>query len=107
MAYDHAADETFTKLIDSAKIIVARAGYSSIMDLAALKRTAWLVPTPGQTEQEYLAQFLSQKQLFKTMSQAEFNLANILKNGILENKVHSKTNNAIKFALIDSWLASL
>ena len=35
--------------------IFCRSGYSTLMDLKALHRTATLVPTPGQTEQEYLA----------------------------------------------------
>lgn len=40
----------------SAKEIICRSGYSSLMDLKVLGRTASLVPTPGQTEQEYLAE---------------------------------------------------
>lgn len=35
--------------------IFCRSGYSTLMDLQALNRTATLIPTPGQTEQEYLA----------------------------------------------------
>jgi hypothetical protein len=38
-----------------ADVIVCRSGYSSLMDLAALKKSAILVPTPGQPEQEFLA----------------------------------------------------
>ena len=41
----------------AAKHIICRSGYSSIMDLHVLKRKATLIPTPGQTEQEYLASF--------------------------------------------------
>ena len=33
-----------------------------------------MVPTPGQTEQEYLANYLNEKGLFYTMSQKAFNL---------------------------------
>jgi UDP:flavonoid glycosyltransferase YjiC (YdhE family) len=36
-------------------VVVARAGYSTIMELAALGKKAVLVPTPGLTEQGYLA----------------------------------------------------
>ena len=42
--------------ISSARLVVSRSGYSTIMDLAALGKQAVFVPTPGQTEQEYLAQ---------------------------------------------------
>ena len=47
-----------TKLLQwymqEAKEIVCRSGYSSIMDLHTIGRKAYLIPTPGQTEQEYL-----------------------------------------------------
>ena len=38
----------------SARLIVSRTGYTTLMDLATIGRTALLVPTPGQAEQEYL-----------------------------------------------------
>ena len=40
----------------SAKII-CRSGYSTLMDLDALGLKALLIPTPGQSEQEYLANY--------------------------------------------------
>jgi len=42
-------------LLNRSKMIIARSGYSTIMDLCALGKKSLLVPTPGQTEQEYLA----------------------------------------------------
>lgn len=42
-------------LILSAKKIICRSGYSSIMDMALLKRKATYFPTKGQPEQEYLS----------------------------------------------------
>jgi uncharacterized protein (TIGR00661 family) len=46
-----------------AKNIICRSGYSTLMDLAVLNclHKARLIPTPGQTEQEYLAQYLQKK----------------------------------------------
>lgn len=43
------------KTLKRAKFIVSRPGYTTIMDLAALGKKAIFIPTPGQTEQEYLA----------------------------------------------------
>ncbi len=44
------------QLIADAGTIVCRSGYSSLMDLHQLrKKQLVLIPTPGQTEQEYLA----------------------------------------------------
>jgi len=45
------------ELLNRAKIVIARSGYSTLMDLYALGKNALLVPTPGQTEQEYLATY--------------------------------------------------
>jgi len=39
--------------------IICRAGHSTLMDLCAFQRSAIVIPTPGQTEQEYLAQLHS------------------------------------------------
>jgi uncharacterized protein (TIGR00661 family) len=70
-------DELYSMLV-SAKYIICRSGYSTIMDLAAIRRTAYLVPTPGQTEQEYLASYLQKMGLFKFSAQKEFNLENAI-----------------------------
>lgn len=53
--YPHMEDDSLQRAITHAKLIICRSGYTTLMDLHALKRKAWLVPTPGQTEQEYLA----------------------------------------------------
>lgn len=45
-------------LISQSKIVICRSGYTSIMDLAALKKKCILIPTPGQSEQIYLAKRL-------------------------------------------------
>lgn len=57
----HLNQEKLAQLICHTPIIVARSGYSTIMDLYFLNRKALLVPTPGQTEQNYLAAFNAQK----------------------------------------------
>ncbi|MFZ6051671.1 glycosyltransferase [Halocola ammonii] len=41
------------------KVITCRPGYSTLMDLFALGKGAVLIPTPGQTEQKYLAKHWS------------------------------------------------
>jgi len=51
----HATIEEMRTIIEESSLIICRSGYSSIMDLEALGAKALLVPTPGQTEQEYLA----------------------------------------------------
>ena len=72
--FGHLSATELNKLIQSSKIIIARSGYSTIMDLIALQQTAVLIPTPGQTEQEYLAIYLSTKKYFVAAQQRGFNL---------------------------------
>lgn len=57
-------------IIQSAKMIISRCGYSSVMDYVCLGKPAILIPTPGQTEQEYLAQHLFNAGLFYHIPQA-------------------------------------
>lgn len=61
------------------ELIVTRSGYSTLMDLAILNKKAVLIPTPGQTEQEYLAENFFQKNIFYTQSQKDFDLKKVLK----------------------------
>jgi uncharacterized protein (TIGR00661 family) len=69
------ADSGFIKsAVEKAKGIIARSGYSTIMDLVALRKNALLVPTPGQTEQEYLASYLKEKNYFRFADQNSFNI---------------------------------
>lgn len=57
--YNHLPTEEIEILIKRAKRIVCRSGYSSVMDFAALHKRVLFIPTKGQTEQEYLARYLS------------------------------------------------
>jgi len=64
----------------SSKIIICRSGYSTIMDLITLRKKAILVPTPGQTEQEYLANYFKEKGIFYSIIQQKFDLSTALNN---------------------------
>ena len=56
-------DETLAQALRNARHIIARSGYSTIMDLEALgvMDKAELIPTPGQPEQEYLSLWVRRK----------------------------------------------
>ena len=47
--------EALNRAMLASDIIISRPGYSTIMDLDVLGKRAIFIPTPGQTEQEYLA----------------------------------------------------
>lgn len=70
----YADSNVLEELIERAKIIVSRSGYSTIMDLYKMSKKAIFIPTPGQTEQEYLADFLMNKGLIVCNHQNDINL---------------------------------
>lgn len=60
----HLPDSALAAALRGAARIVSRGGYSTVLDLAALGRLdgrAEFRPTPGQTEQEYLARHLRER----------------------------------------------
>lgn len=67
----HLPAQEMGSLIEASEKIITRAGYSTIMELVSLNKSALLVPTPGQTEQEYLASSLSSKRWFSFCKQAD------------------------------------
>ena len=60
----HLTSDDLAKAIASAEVVIARSGYTTIMDLFALGKKAILIPTPGQTEQVYLADFFHEQKVF-------------------------------------------
>jgi UDP:flavonoid glycosyltransferase YjiC (YdhE family) len=76
--YNHLPAVELNEMINVSEIIIARSGYSTIMDLVTLKKSAILVPTPGQTEQEYLAIYMQEKKWMYYLPQKNFNLVNAL-----------------------------
>lgn len=63
--------EQLNELIVRSKLIISRAGYSSLMDLDKLEKKAILIPTPGQYEQEYLASYHKHHSRFSFLAQKE------------------------------------
>ncbi|MDN3664637.1 glycosyltransferase [Algibacter miyuki] len=80
VVYDHVTIYNFMtsalleKTINESALIVSRSGYTTVMDLAKLNKKAFFIPTPGQFEQEYLAERLNAMRLVPTCSQDEFSL---------------------------------
>jgi uncharacterized protein (TIGR00661 family) len=60
--------------------IISRSGYSTVMELFSLQKKSILIPTPGQTEQEYLAKKLQSNQVCLCVKQDELDcVADFLK----------------------------
>lgn len=63
--------------INNSNYIVSRSGYTTLMDLAKLEKKAFFIPTPGQEEQEYLAERLQKLGIAPYCKQDEFNLTEL------------------------------
>lgn len=69
ISYSHLTSSHMSDMIKTSAAVISRSGYTTIMDLISLNCSALLVPTPGQTEQEYLAKLHSEKGWFSMVSQ--------------------------------------
>jgi UDP-N-acetylglucosamine transferase subunit ALG13 len=76
---NHLSTQELNDAMQQAELVISRSGYTTIMDLIKLKQKAILVPTPGQTEQEYLAWHLMKQDFFYAASQEGFTLTDALK----------------------------
>lgn len=61
-------------LLTWADVVVCRSGYSTLMDLSHFGKRAVLIPTPGQTEQLYLAATLKKRGAWYSAPQFGFDL---------------------------------
>ncbi|HMG82255.1 MAG TPA: glycosyltransferase [Ferruginibacter sp.] len=75
---DHLGANELSEAIQRSTLVITRSGYTTIMDLVKLQQKAVLVPTPRQTEQEYLATHLAEKKIFYTIEQGKFILEDVL-----------------------------
>jgi uncharacterized protein (TIGR00661 family) len=72
--YNHLPGTDLNKEMNQAEYVISRSGYSTVMDLTTLGKKSILIPTPGQTEQEYLGRYLHEKKIALCISQKKFSL---------------------------------
>lgn len=71
----YVSDEEKNSLMNRAKFIISRSGYTTMMDIAELgKKHGLFTPTPGQTEQEYLSKYYAEKGWFYSNNQYDLKL---------------------------------
>ncbi len=78
--------------IEQSELILARSGYSSIMDLHALQARAFFIPTPGQFEQEYLASYAKERLCADFSDQDSFHLNKLSDTTKYRGFGHKKTS---------------
>ena len=74
VVYNYLSAPRLSEAIGEAEIIISRSGYSTVMDLVGRGKKCIFVPTPGQTEQIYLADYLQEKRLCVRFRQVDFYL---------------------------------
>lgn len=75
--FNHLPSQQLQDLLCQAAVVISRSGYSSLMDYMKLGVKSILIPTPGQAEQEYLAQYYQEQgwALFFRQESLELNAA--------------------------------
>lgn len=76
--YNFMLTQELEKAINQSKFVLSRPGYTTIMDLAKLKKKAFFIPTPGQYEQDYLAKRLNKMKIAPCCKQEDFNIGRLL-----------------------------
>lgn len=99
----HLSAQELQEAILSSEIVISRSGYTTIMDLIKLQKSAILIPTPGQTEQEYLANYYREKKIFHTIPQKDFDLVQAVE----ESKGYSSGAVALQGNLLDEAIEQL
>lgn len=76
--HQHLSGEQLQQVMQQSRFIICRSGYTTVMEILALHKKSILVPTPGQTEQEYLAERLMQQQWAYSVQQGQLNVADAI-----------------------------
>ena len=77
--YNFMTSEEIETAFNESDKILARSGYTTVMDLAQLEKKAFFIPTPGQYEQEYLAKKFKKEGIAPNCKQENFELSKLNK----------------------------
>jgi uncharacterized protein (TIGR00661 family) len=76
--HSHLPSAKMMKAFLQSEYIISRCGYSTLMDAFTLQKKCIFIPTPGQTEQEYLAERLQKNKMALVYQQPGFQLEKAL-----------------------------
>jgi UDP-N-acetylglucosamine:LPS N-acetylglucosamine transferase len=105
--YNHLPTNVLLDYMLNAKHIICRPGYSGIMDLVSLGLKAIFVPTPGQTEQEYLAIYHKSKNQYYSVNQSEFKLDEAINMSKGYDGLHIEYNSELLDRAIDELISRI
>lgn len=107
IVHNYVSSNELNKILNTAELVICRSGYSSVMDLAVLNKKAVFIPTPGQTEQEFLAKYLEDTGFAPYLSQENFDIQKAIN---LYKKFSYKTkikNEELLNETIKNWIHRL
>ena len=107
-AVNHLPARQMALAFQQTEFVISRSGYSTLMDMQVLGCKCIFIPTPGQTEQEYLAKQLIRKKMAVVRSQGNFNLLSALREASdFDYQSSGFRNNDLLEKVITGWLARL
>ena len=105
----YAGAQELADALAHARLVVCRSGYSTLMDLAMFGKKALLIPTPGQSEQKYLAAHLQIQGIALHRHQGEINLSQDIPEALRYQGFtrHIEGKSSLMQAVIDKLLQKL
>jgi predicted glycosyltransferase len=101
----HLGDVAFLEKLRCSDIVLSRPGYSTIMDMDTIGwKKAIFIPTPGQTEHEYLGKLMQEKGLAITYNQKGFSLNEAIEKAKQLKPVKPNYNKENFKAVVEDWL---
>lgn len=105
--YNHLPARQMQELMLKCRLLVSRSGYSTLMDAFSLGTPIACVPTPGQTEQEYLSKRLVERKWAVSMDQENFSFQGLLERaGTLSGFSPAGTDEGLLKAALSEWLSN-
>ena len=93
--FNHLSRKEINRYMNGAELVISRPGYTTVMEVAKLSKKAIWIPTPGQTEQEYLVKHFSAIGIYQSYKQNSFNLAEAWNNKENLNKFKFEDDSAL------------
>ena len=106
-AYNHLPTDQLQQLMQQCRLMVCRSGYSTLMDALITQTPVATIPTPGQTEQEYLARRLANKKWAAYMPQPTLNFNALINRAYTYTWPAVPAGNTLDTGVLDDWLSSL
>ena len=105
--FNHLPAPQMQRAFKECEYLVGRSGYSTLMDAFTLQKKCIFIPTPGQTEQEYLGKRLAEKKMALLYKQDDFDLEKALSEaGNFDFHFPLNSMNNLLEMAVDNFIAS-